>query len=129
MKMDEYNYLFDEIADDIKIMKKELLSMYKTSNRSMILKKSDIPIGILIMEICFYNEINEIVNFIKILWVKNEYRNKGYGKNIINNLMKYNIPIVLGVEKTNIKAINFYKKNLFEIIFEEPIFLWMKREN
>ena len=127
--MDVYGYLFDEMAKDIGMPKSELLEIYIVSNRSMILKKTDNPIGILIMEMYYNSKMRETISFIKIMWIRNVYRNKGYGSNTINNLVRYNMPIVLAVERKNTKAVDFYKQNLFEVMSDDPTFLWMVRKH
>ena len=117
------------MAKDIGMPKSELLEIYIVSNRSMILKKTDNPIGILIMEMYYNSKMRETISFIKIMWIRNVYRNKGYGSNTINNLVRYNMPIVLAVERKNTKAVDFYKQNLFEVMSDDPTFLWMVRKH
>jgi ribosomal protein S18 acetylase RimI-like enzyme len=59
----------------------------------------------------------EIIN----LSISDPHRNKGYGRWLLNyaidSIIKHDLNcIVLNVEKTNINAINFYKKEGFEFI-------------
>ena len=52
------------------------------------------------------------------IYLEEEYRNKGIGTDIIENILKINTIVYLWVYKKNIKAISLYKKMKFKIINE-----------
>ena len=54
---------------------------------------------------------------INYLYIKEEYRGKGYASELIKYLLNYDIlNITLEVRVDNISAINLYKKNGFKIV-------------
>lgn len=55
-----------------------------------------------------------------------EYRNKGIGTDIIENILKINPIVYLWVYKKNIKAISLYKKMKFKIINKTENRYYMK---
>lgn len=56
---------------------------------------------------------------IDYLYVKEEYRNKGYASKLVDYVIKQNFEnITLEVNKKNVPAINLYKKFNFEIVAE-----------
>jgi len=120
--MYEYKDFFDEMAFDFKISPDFLIKEFDKSNRSMILRQNNVPIGILIMDDNYYEKLNEFVHFIKFLWIQVRYRGNHVGSKVVNNIMLLNnlitknrSCIVLNVEK-NYNVINFYKKLNFEQI-------------
>jgi ribosomal protein S18 acetylase RimI-like enzyme len=67
-------------------------------------------IGVIILKL--EDNLNHIAYFI----IDKEYQRKGLGSFILKNIKKYNSnKITLNVNTKNIKAINFYKKNGFNI--------------
>lgn len=62
------------------------------------------------------------------LYLENEYRNKGIGSKIINEVLENNNIVYLWVYKDNTKAINLYNKLGFEVIMETKTRYYMKYE-
>lgn len=60
------------------------------------------------------------------IYLEEEYRNKGIGKDIIKNILKNNSIVYLWVYKKNIKAISLYKKMKFKIINKTENRYYMK---
>lgn len=60
------------------------------------------------------------------IYIENEYRNRGIGKNIINDIISKNNTIYLWVYKKNIKAISLYNKLGFKIIEKTDTRYFMK---
>lgn len=60
------------------------------------------------------------------IYIDNEYRNKGIGTNIINNVLRENKIVYLWVYKANISAIKLYQKLGFNIIDETDTRYYMK---
>lgn len=60
------------------------------------------------------------------IYLEEEYRNKGIGTDIIENILKINPIVYLWVYKKNIKAISLYKKMKFKIINEIENRYYMK---
>lgn len=60
------------------------------------------------------------------IYIDNEYRNKGIGTNIINNILKENKKVYLWVYKANVSAIKLYQKLGFNIIDETDTRYYMK---
>tara|TARA_Y100000991_G_C21941226_1_gene335371 strand:- start:228 stop:653 length:426 start_codon:yes stop_codon:yes gene_type:complete len=61
---------------------------------------------------CSDNDNNIHINSFAI---KEEYQNKGYGTQFINKIKEYNKTLSLNTEEENHNAIQFYKKNEFQI--------------
>jgi perosamine synthetase len=83
-----------------------------------------------------YNEIPICYGHIDDRWigicVLPEYQSKGYGKQIMEFLLKYSKlesihPLRLTVDKTNERALQMYKKNGFSIKTEEQQYYLMER--
>jgi ribosomal protein S18 acetylase RimI-like enzyme len=69
---------------------------------------------------CFRNTPDENTVELKRMYVKNKYRNKGIGKNVIDEIVKWakekgNTYIILETGKKNTDALNLYKKYGFII--------------
>lgn len=60
------------------------------------------------------------------LYLEEEYRNKGFGSDIIKNIQKNNSILYLWVYKDNKKAISLYKRLMFNIILETETRYYMK---
>lgn len=76
--------------------------------------------------IYIYEEDDKIVGFIGLdgnciegLFVKKEYRNKGIGRKLLNNIKLKHDYLTLKVYKKNTLSYNFYLKNNFEIVDEK----------
>lgn len=71
--------------------------------------------------IIMYAEFEDFI-FIDFLWVSEEARGKGIGKQVMESLKRKNKPIMLEVEPVNVedldteKRIRFYKKQGFQVI-------------
>ena len=61
---------------------------------------------------CTEKEDNIHVNSFAIV---KEFRNKGYGTQLINHIKTYGKSLTLNTEQDNHEAIKFYRKNMFEI--------------
>ena len=61
----------------------------------------------------FDKNINNI--HINSIAIDEDFRENGYGTELINYIKKYNQNITLNVMQTNLIAINFYKKNGFKV--------------
>lgn len=114
------NNLLNQMADDFNVNYDYMLHEYNHNNMSMILKKNNIMIGILIMDDAYYEKINDFIHFIKFLWIKKEFRHLKLGSQLITNITKLNhlisnniSSIILNVEK-NDPVIDFYYKNGFK---------------
>lgn len=143
--MDKYKYLFEKAINDFfghennifisasTVNINYLLDQYNVSNRSMILKQNNMPIGFLIMDDIYYHRINEFVHFVKYLWIDDKYRHKHFGSNVLNNITNLKhlytnstAAIILNVEK-NSNTNDFYIKNNFIKIYETEMYIMYKR--
>ena len=64
--------------------------------------------------ICKKNQLNTI--HIMSISILDNYRKNGYGSQLIDYLKRFNTSLTLNVQEINTSAIDFYKKNGFEII-------------
>ena len=60
------------------------------------------------------------------IYLEDNFRNKGIGTSIINNVLENNNIVYLWVYKDNIKAVNLYKRLLFNVIDETNTRYYMK---
>lgn len=60
------------------------------------------------------------------IYLEDDFRNKGIGTSIINNVLENNNIVYLWVYKDNIKAVNLYKRLLFNVIDETNTRYYMK---
>lgn len=118
--MTSENYI--EILKQIEYIGKLSLPIYYnlnnllfTTDKIFIFKFENKIIGFIIFEVK-----NKETIHIKSIAIKDEKKKKGFGTEIIKFLQnKYKI-ITLYVQKSNIIALNFYKKNLFLIVETLP---------
>ena len=107
---------------DIEIIGKKILPIYYSrfhlfaisinNNQIYTIKDNDKTVGFIVCDI-FKND-NRI--HIMSIGVEPEKQQKGYGTELINFIknMEYNT-VSLYVQTTNKKAVNFYKKNSFQV--------------
>ena len=62
----------------------------------------------------FCTETEDSIHINSFAIVK-EFRNKGYGTQLINHIKTYGKSLTLNTEQDNHQAISFYHKNMFEI--------------
>ena len=70
--------------------------------------------------ICRYLKRTKVISIDKI-GVHNDYRSNGVGFRLLNEVKKIGLPIKLDVVKENKRAVDFYKKNGFNIIGEKVL--------
>jgi len=108
----------------LNIIKNHIYTIIGTINKEDL--SSNIPIA--------YGHIDYENNYWLGICVLNEYQNKGYGKQIMNNLIQFvnnnNInPLFLTVDNDNLNAIHLYNKFNFSIYDSNQSFTKMIYKN
>lgn len=115
----EINKIIKEDYSVLEEIGKESLKIYydaydihSLDNINNILLKGIIDNHIIGFIFCIYGDNNIHINSFAI---KKEYQNKGYGTQFINKMKQYRKTLTLNTEEENYNAIQFYKKNDFQI--------------
>ena len=109
---EDYSILEEIGKESLKIYYDADEIYYLDNINNNILLKGIIENHIIGFIFCIYDDNNIHINSFAI---KKEYREKGYGTQFINKIKQYKKTLTLNTEEDNHKAINFYKKNDFQI--------------
>ena len=113
-----FKMYFNELKIQVKDWKGLFDEMNQTDNLAFLMKKNNETIGFIQFKLDEFTNwfFNEKIGFIREFWIREDYRNHGYGSVLLDECEKYllrnNIHRIL---LTADDAIDFYKKKGFQL--------------